>query len=123
MIVCEHCLEVRQINPLLDDDDCIAEPDGFGNLRAALGFKRRQFARAIEKVQDARPLALLIAPGRALPDLDNYATAITTPTPTHPRPVVSQHANIVSNTDRVMWELTFEHTTKAKGREENERHR
>src|SRR3546814_15876147 len=92
MIVCEHCLEVRQINPLLDDDDCIAEPDGFANLRAALGFKRRQFARAIEEVQDARPLALLIAPGRALPDLDPDATVITTATPAHPRPVLSHHA-------------------------------
>src|SRR3546814_11166854 len=78
MIVCEHCLEVRQINPLLDDDDCIAEPDGLANLRAALGFKRRQFARAIEEVQDARPLALRIAPGRALHELDHDATVLTT---------------------------------------------
>src|SRR3546814_17100326 len=93
MIVCEHCLEVRQINPLLDDDDCIAAPDGFANLRAALGFKRRQFARAIEEVQDARPLALLIAPGRAPPDLDHDATVITTAPPAHPRLVVSTPPN------------------------------
>src|SRR3546814_12023456 len=86
MIVCEHCLEARQINPLLDDDDCIADPDGFANLRAALGFKRHQFARAIEEVQDARPLALLIATRRATPDINNDATVITKATHAHPRP-------------------------------------
>src|SRR3546814_20300918 len=105
MIVCEHCLEVRQINPLLDDDDCIAEPDGFANLRAALGFKRRQFARAIEEVQDARPLALLIAPGRALPDLDPYPTFITTAPPAPPRLLLSQHATIIPRNGRVKVEL------------------
>src|SRR3546814_15824403 len=79
----------------------MAEPDCFANRRAALGFKRRQFARAIEEVQDARPLALLIAPGRAPPDLDHDATVITTATPAHPRLVVSQHASIVRRIGRV----------------------